>query len=188
MSQTQNQEPMAMTVCLRVHLEKPALALLNPEQTAVEFVQLLAEEGHYTCSLGVLGQMFEPREAVWWACVCARQSPPEVSSPEWNRGVESAERWVAEMSEDTRRAAGTIGADLGYGNAAGCVAMAAFYSGGSLAPPGAPPAEPAPEVCGKLAAGSVLASALSPNPADAPVRFRRFIDQGIELYRNRSNS
>jgi hypothetical protein len=185
MAESSTQEPLAKDVCQRVHLDKPARALLRDEQTAIEYVQLLTREGHFNAAVNVLAQMFTPREAVWWACVCARQSPPDPAAPEWNKALAAAERWVTEMNEESRRAAGEAAKEAELANAAGCAAMAAFYSGGSIAPPDAPVAEPAPEVCPQLAAGSILASALTPNPLEAPARYRRFIEQGLGLYRDR---
>ena len=58
----------------------------------------------------------------------------------------AAEAWVADPTEENRRAALPAAEAAGYGTAAGCAAASAFRSGGSLGPPNvaADPARRAP--------------------------------------------
>ena len=177
-------EPTAQEIAAAVHLEKPARALLRESQTAVEYIEVLAAEGHFADAGRVLARLLSPREAVWWACQCARQALPETPIPGWIEALDGAEKWVREMTDESRRATEPLAHEAGIATAAGCAAMAAFMSGGSIAAPDAPPVTPPPSVVSQFAAGSILVSALTPEPSEAPEKHRRFLKQGIELYRS----
>ena len=176
--------PPASELCAGIHLEKPARKLLREEQNAVEFIRELSAAEHFPDAVRVLAHLLPKREAIWWACQCARQSPVPDAPPESGAALEAAEKWVTELTEEARRNAGALGQEAGYSTAAGCAAMAAFASSGSFAPPDAPPVPAAPHLSAQFVAASIMVSSLSPNPVEAPDKYRLFIDQGLELYRN----
>jgi hypothetical protein len=59
--------------------------------------------------------------------------------------------------------------------------LAAFFSGGSLAPPDAPVVPPGEYLTAKAASGAVIFAAVSPQPEKAPEQFKTFIAQGVEV-------
>ena len=180
-------QPKAVDVCKNVPLERPIRKLLRNEMTALEFVELLAKEERYNEAVRVLAALLPMRESVWWACQCARQSPPAEPSPEVDAALQAAEKWVTEMSEDARLAVYRATLDLEPSSAANLAAMAAFSSSGNIAPPDAPrEVHVPPEVTAQYVAASVLVSALLPDPQEAPGRFRTFLKQGIELHHSLS--
>lgn len=176
--------PKAIEVCQYVQLEKPARKLAREDLSAIEFVGILAEHGHFSDAVRVVAHLLPPRESVWWACQCARQAAVPDPQPEWTAGVVAAERWVTELTEESRRAAGVAAYEAELNTAAGCAAMAAFGSGGSLTPPDAPLVPPGQYLTAQLVTGSITVSALSPDPREAPGKYRTFLDQGLELYRS----
>jgi hypothetical protein len=116
------------------------------------------------------------REAVWWACQCVRPASGAAAS-----AIQAAEAWVAEPSEARRRAAQPAAEAAGVGTPAGCAALAAFFSGGSLAPPdltAVPPADDLTETC---VAGALDLAAVQAEPEKAPERYRRFLTLGLEV-------
>ncbi len=124
------------------------------------------------------------RQAVWWACRCVRQGPltavsaaPDPASV----ALEAAEQWAADPSETNRRAAGAAGESAGAGTPAGCAAMAAFWSGGSLAPEGLPVVPPADDLTARGVTGAVMIAAVAIEPQHAPDRFRKFLDLGLAV-------
>jgi hypothetical protein len=179
--------PLASEVCRDVQLDKPAQKLLRDDHTAEEFISVLMEAGHFNDAARVLARMLPQREAVWWACQCARQAPLPDAPSAVEVALSAAERWVTEMSEESRRAAGVAGQEAEIGTAAGCAAMAASTTGGSLTPPDSHPLPPPPQVSSQYVVGSILISALSPHPAQAPEKYRTFLSQGLELYRATMN-
>ena len=176
--------PMAVAVCAQVHLEKASRKLLRDDLTAIAFIRLLADTGSFGDAVRVLAHLLPQRESVWWACQCARQTPLPDAPPELDAAVLAAEKWVAEMTEESRRAAGDAGKEAEISTAAGCAAYAAFSTGGSISPPDAQPVAPPPGLTAQYVAASILISALVPNPEAAPDKYRLFIAQGIEQYKS----
>ena len=176
-------ELMATDLCERIQIEKHSRAFLRDDLTALEFVHALADADQFKDAARILAFILPAREGIWWGIQCARQNLPEHAEPEFNAALAAAEKWVLEMSEEARYAAQVAAESAGLGTAAGCVAMAAFASGNSLAPPGQEAVPPEPALASELVAGSILASALPPNPAQASERYRTFLHQGIEMIR-----
>ncbi len=172
---------MASDLCERIQIEKRSRALLRDDLTGLQFVQALAEAGQFIDAVRILAFLLPGREGVWWGIQCARQNPPANAEPEFEAALAAAEKWVLEMSEEARYAAQGAAESAGLGTAAGCAAMAAFANGNSLAPPDQAAVPPQPALASELVAGSILASALPPDPAQAPERFQTFLQQGIEL-------
>lgn len=175
--------PMAIEICSHVQVEKPARKLLSDEQTALDYIAVLIEHGHFSDATRLVAHLLPAREAVWWACQCARQAAEPTPPPEWKTALEAAEKWVTELSEASRWDAQKAAHEAGLNTAAGCAAMAAFATG-SMSPPDAPQVPPAPHVTAEVVAGSILVSCLSPNPTEAPPKYRAFLQQGIELFRS----
>jgi hypothetical protein len=59
--------------------------------------------------------------------------------------------------------------------------MAAFWSGGSLAPPESPAVPPAANLTAKAVAGAVMLAAVVPDPVQAPEKYRHFFDLGVDI-------
>jgi hypothetical protein len=74
-----------------------------------------------------------------------------------------------------------LGEAAGFGTAAGCAGMAVFFSGDSLAPPGASPVPPGPYLAAKAVSGSITMSAYAGDPELAPANFRTFLEQGLNV-------
>ncbi len=118
---------------------------------------------------------------MWWACLCARQahgaSPPAPIGP----ALAAAEKWVSDPSEDHRRTAQAAATAAGMGAPAGCAAMAAFFSGGSLAPPNAPVVPPGEHLTAHAAAGAVMLAAVLTEPQKAVEKYRKFFALGLDV-------
>ena len=76
------------------------------------------------------------------ACVAAEALGPE-PSPEAAAALEAARAWVIDPKDEKRRATFPAAEAAEMGTPAGCTAAAAYFSGGSLAPPNLP-ASPRP--------------------------------------------
>jgi hypothetical protein len=171
----------AVEVCKCFQLGKGSRALLREELSPQEFAALLLEHGQYADALKLVAHALPVREAIWWACRCARQTLAEDASDAEQEAVAVAEKWVAEGDDATRRAALAAGDAAGAATAAGGAALAVFYSGDSLALPDAAPVYPADYSAARLAAGSVLSAANTLDPSKTAENFRTFITQGIAM-------
>jgi hypothetical protein len=105
-------------------------------RTGDAYVILLAERGKYPAAIRVQAWLLPPRQAVWWACLCVQELLPRALSEPEAAALDVARRWVAEPTDEHRRAAEKAAASLEHQGPAAWVANAAFWSGGSLTPPG----------------------------------------------------
>lgn len=121
------------------------------------------------------------REAVWWAWVCARRAAGENPRPKIKAALDATERWIAQPTDDNRRSAMGAAEKAELGTAAGCAGLAAFFSGGSLAPPDAPAVPPGEFLAAKAVSGAVIFAAVAKEPERAPEQFRSFVAQGVEV-------
>src|SRR5262249_46204494 len=121
------------------------------------------------------------RKAVWWACLCSRQvygtSPPPVIAG----ALQAAEKWVTGPSEEHRRAAFAAAEAAGFGTPAGCAAVAAFWSHGSLGPPHVATIPPGDYLTARGVAGAVMLAAVLTDPEKAADKNRRFMALGVDV-------
>jgi len=147
------------------------------------FLTALLDAGKFGDAARYLAFALPKREAVWWACKCARLAPlapgPGESNPQAIALV-AAEAWVADPTEENRRACGKAGEDA-VGTPAGCASLAAFWSGGSLAPKGLPDVPPAADLTPRGVAAAVMVSGVIASPEKAPERYRAFHNIALEI-------
>ncbi len=158
-----------------------AMALVSPDLHPLDFVALLMEKKFYPDAVRFIAHALPKREAVWWAWVCARRSAGEQPPPKIKGALDATERWVAQPTDDNRRLAMAAAEKAELGTAAGCAGLAAFFSGGSLAPPEAPPVPPGEFLAAKAVSGAVIFAAVAKEPERAPEKFRSFVAQGVEV-------
>src|SRR5262245_43444613 len=90
----------AAHACKGVELPDGATELLAKRPTVAQLAAQLAERGEFPAAVQVLAHALPAREAVWWACQCAKSAG---ASP----AIQAAERWVVAQTDETRRAAFT---------------------------------------------------------------------------------
>jgi hypothetical protein len=162
-------------------LGEEAMALLRPDLHPLDFVALLMEQALFGDAVRFIAHALPKREAVWWGWVCARRAAGENPQPKIKAALDATERWIAQPNDDNRRLAMAAAQKAELGTAAGCAGLAAFFSGGSLAPPDAPPVPPGEFLTAKAVSGAVIFAAVSKEPEKAPERFRSFVAQGVEV-------
>ena len=162
-------------------LGEEAMALLRPDLHPLEFVALLMEKALFPDAVRFVAHALPKREAVWWGWVCARRAAGENPPPKIKAALDATERWIAQPNEDNRRLAMAAAEKAELRTAAGCAGLAAFFSGGSLAPPDAPPVPPGEFLAAKAVAGAVIFAAVAKEPEKAPEKFRSFVAQGVEV-------
>jgi hypothetical protein len=162
-------------------LGEEAMALVSPDVHPLDFVALLMEKKLYPDAVRFVAHALPKREAVWWAWVCARRSAGEQPPSKIKAALDATERWVAQPTEENRRSAMAAAEKAELGTAAGCTGLAAFFSGGSLAPPEAPVVPPGEFLAAKAVSGAVIFAAVAKEPERAPERFRSFVAQGVEV-------
>jgi hypothetical protein len=162
-------------------LSEPAVALVGAEVQPSDYVSLLLEKKLYPDAVRFMAHALPKREAVWWAWVCARRASGSSPSPKIKAALEATEKWISQPSEENRRAAHAAAQTAEFSTPAGCAGLAAFFSGGSLAPPHAPPVPPGEHLTAKAVSGAVIFAAISSEPEKAPEKFQNYVTQGLEV-------
>jgi hypothetical protein len=171
----------ATEVCKHFQLDEEGKKLLRESMTPRQFLDALIEKQHYLDAIRFLAYALPKREAIWWACVCARSVAGGNPPPKIAAALQAAEKWVADPSEENRRSAQPASEGAELGTAAGCAAMAVFWSGGSLAPPGLPVVPPDETLTAHGAACSVMLAAVATEPGKAPEKHKKFVLLGIDV-------
>jgi hypothetical protein len=172
----------AAELCQQFELDGEARRHLREDQTPSDYFQRLVEHGLYPDAIRFAAHLLPKREAVWWACLCvwhvARGHPPDDQAA---GALHAAVRWVREPSEANRRAAAAPAASAGLNTAAGCAAMAAFWSGGSMSAPDLPLVPPPPYLTAKTVAAAVQLAPAQGDPRQLAEHYRQFLLWAIDV-------
>ena len=169
-------------ICALFPLSDEGRALLEPRTPAGEYIDRLCGAELYIDAVRFLAHALPAREAVWWACLTARDGL-DPALPAQQAAVEAAEAWVYHPDEEHRRVAMTAASGPANDSPARWAAMAAAWSGGSLAPPDAPVVPPGETLTPQAAAGAVLLAAVKSEPQRAAERYRASIVQAVDIAR-----
>jgi hypothetical protein len=146
-----------------------------------EALERLTAGGFLIEATRLVAHALPKREAVWWACMCAVHTAPS-DLPDTDRKCrEAAEDWVRQQAETTRRTAFDLAQASGFGTPEAWAAMAAFWSGGSMAPEGQPAVPPAPHLTGTAVAGSVALAAVRGDAVRRDARLHQFLESGRNI-------
>jgi hypothetical protein len=172
----------ATDICARVELSAEARAILLPNLSPQGYLGLLLDNEQYADAARFLAFALPIREGVWWSCVVARvnlvpEPPAGVIS-----ALKAAEAWVFSPEDDAiRRNCLACAEALNFDGAASYAALAAFWSGGSMAPEGLPEVVPDPSL-GSTGVGAAILLAVTSGPsAQMNDRFRDAIARGIDV-------
>lgn len=184
-------EPSAAEVAARFSLSDGSKSLIDAAMTASAFVDTLMGKAKFADAIRVLAHQLSARQAVWWGCLCVwNVSRPgdgaEPLTPLGEKAIGAAVRWVREPSEPSRRAAEAAGRAAAITTPAGCVAMAAFWSAGSMSPPGNPDVPCPPYLAHRVVGEGVIVAAGLGDPEKAIVRWPLFVQLGRDVLAGRN--
>jgi hypothetical protein len=168
-------------LCERAKLGEDAKALLKDEHTARQFLELLIGKELFLDAIRLLAHALPKRAAVGWGCLCVRHSLGTEDAAKISETHVAVERWVSNPAEENRRAAKAAADKEGLESPSAILALAAFFSGGSIAPANLQPVASPEHVTPQLVAGAVMASAVKSQPEKAPEKYRAFLQKGMAL-------
>jgi hypothetical protein len=145
-----------------------------------EFFMALRGAGRDADAVAFLGQALPRLEAVAWGARSVRdirEGLPTGSAEA--AALKAALLWVQDPSESRRRACFEAAMAADGASAEALAAMAAFYSGGSVAPPDNPPVPAPKDAAGRFASGAVLVAAAG--APDMAAALARALDAGEAL-------
>ena len=147
-----------------------------------EALDRLEEAGLLDEAARLAAHALPPREAVWWACTCSRHTAASGANPEAETALRAAaEEWVRRQTDELRRAAMTEAEKTGFNSPEAWAAVAAFWSGDSMAPLEAPKVPPQPHFPGLAAAGSVALAAVRGQPVRREARLKQFLASARDI-------
>jgi len=158
-----------------------AKALLQPRATAAEFLAALMAQGLIRDAVAIMAYALPKREAVWWACLASRTVVDAETPAPVVAALEAAEAWVYQPSEETRRATMDRAQATGFNHPGVWAAVAAFWSGGSMAPANLPAVPPAEHLTGQVVNSAINLSAVIHQPEHAEEKLRGFLRQAIDI-------
>lgn len=124
----------------------------------------------FTEAINQQARSLQPRACIEWSLACLRKLQPQVEPPE-QKALKAVEKWLADPSDANRRAAKAVSDETGLSTPAGCVALAVFFSEGSISPANQHEVPPPPDVTAKIAAGGILLAATK-DPANSTERLQ----------------
>ena len=151
-------------------------------RTPAEALPVLEKAGLLVEATRLVAHALPTREAVWWACMAARHTQASSAAPEGDAAaLAAAELWVRKPTEENRRAAMDRARDAGFASAEAWSAVAAFWSGDTMAPPQAPKVPPAPHHAGLAVASAVALAAVRAAPTRRDARLRTFLASARDI-------
>ncbi|HWB10432.1 MAG TPA: hypothetical protein VG826_14465 [Pirellulales bacterium] len=172
----------AAEICKKALLTDGGQKLLREDLTARQFLDLLWDKEQYVDAIHFMAQALPKRAAVWWGCLCLWLTiRPDEPPDEMKSALAGAVQWVQDPSEENRRAAGVAGQAAKMQTAAGCLAMAAFFSDMSLNPPDQPKVPPPPELTGQTVANAVMMAGFLGDKTQFQRRQRRFLSLALDV-------
>jgi hypothetical protein len=146
-----------------------------------KFLNDLLAAKNLTGAVQFLAFALPAREAVWWACQCSREELREPVPRPLQDAVEAAEAWVRQPTEEHRRAAMSRAQATDLQSPAAWAAVAAFWSGGSLAPENLPEIPAPAHLRGCAVAGAVMLAAVKSEPQRADQRRERYLASAVDI-------
>lgn len=164
----------------RAQIGEQAVDMVAADMTPDAVVAALEQHQLPLDAIRFLAQALPPRDRVRWAARCVRAASGDALAPGDAAALRVADAWVDDPTEEARRAAHAAAEAGEFSSAASWVAMAVFWSDGSMAPPQAPAVPADPAYAGQAAAGAVMLAAVVDPPEKAPERHQQFIAWGRE--------
>lgn len=167
-------------VCAYLEFADDVQPLAEKTKTPEAMIQELVAAEKYDDALRLRAFLLEKRLAVWWGVCCLREGLKRPLPPPQTAAVDAAAQWAAEPDESRRRAAEARAAAAGYAGPGGTLALAAFWSDGSLAPEGAAEVEPDERLTSRGVSVALLTAAYMDDPIEAPKLMEAFLERGQE--------
>lgn len=171
----------AATRAKALEFGEAARALARPEDKPRAWLAKLDAAGLHEDATRLLAAGLGKPDCVRWALGAARELAAKKATAEERAALEAAARWVEDPSDGNRRAAGAAAEAAKLTTSAGCTALAAFLSGGSLAPVGLVAVPPADHLTALTAAAAIQLAAQLDGPLAGPAHLKRFFAQGTKL-------
>lgn len=163
-------------------LTAEAAAVLAGCTETTEALGRLERAGFLAEAARLVAHALPAREAVWWACACSRHTASSSTSPEAEATICNAtEEWVRRQTDAQRRTAMKEAETSNFQSPEAWAAVAAFWSGDTMAPPDVPKVPPQAHFPGLAVAGAVALSAVRGSALNREARLRTFLASAKDI-------
>jgi hypothetical protein len=164
-----------------LELDAPTATALAELRDAATALEAMLAVGRMPEAVRLIAHALPKREAVWWACMCARAVPALESNSLDAEALTAAELWVRRPGDEARRACMEVAQKGGFRSAESWAAVGAFWSGGNMSAPGLPEVQPAEHLTGVAVVGAIMMAAMRHHPERAMSRFARFVASARDI-------
>lgn len=162
-------------------LDAKSKPMFDPEGRPDILIGNLADAQVWNDAVKLAARTLPPREAVWWACVCARKMASIVDSPAEMSALQSAETWVFKPNDENRKKAFELAQASDPCLAGGLSAFAATFSDSKLPLVDGSEAELDKTVFSAMVSGAVMMAAGDAEPDQMFQRFGKFLDSAENI-------
>jgi len=170
-------------LCADLRIGEDAEHLLESDPSPPEFQETLIARELFPDAIRFLAYRLPKPKAVAWAVRCVRKASEQLPAKE-AAALEAAERWLGDASDENRRAAQAAAEAAKFEGGASWIAMAVFWSGGSMAPPDQAAVPPPPGLTAEAISAALTIAAIGDEPKLAPDVNRAFLADGLEDVRD----
>lgn len=162
----------------KIKLKPEGEQLLTTNLSVRDYFELLVEKDCLADARRVLAHSLPKRRALWWGVLAAYDAFRPTTPALLDNVLKAVTRFVTAPTEDQRRACGEVAKRTPPSSIAGCLATAAFFSAGSVAPQGLPPVAPKPFITGRLVGVAVYLASVTRDPAQYKQYLREYLRWG----------
>lgn len=177
----ENNEESLSELSVYLQLNEKAVELAAHGLSQMEFVQKVYTAGLLSDALKACSYLLPKNVAVNWASCCVRESVKDLTQVEIE-ALAAAERWAEERTDEARRSCEELAGHLKEEGPAAFVALAAFWSEGSLAPDGYDLISPDQRLSCKAIAAALTMAAYRVDTSNAKSLIRDYLNRASELF------
>lgn len=175
-------EPLASSITESLELSDDATQALTENIAPADYLQQLIENELFNDAVTFLANALPKREAVWWACVCAKQKVNEDTPDTDIKAIELAEAWVYKPIQTVCDPTFPAAEATELKTAAGWAAIAAFWSGENISPSKEAVIPPTNDLTGKAVNGAIqLAATLNTEAKQINEQYLTFLTKGMDI-------
>ncbi len=172
----------ASSIAQGVALSDDALALLKSSRNVRGYLDELIGQGLSADALAVVARALPKRYVIAWACECMKSAlAADAAAADIDRaGLALAQQWLADPSEEHRRAAFEFAERDELSSPGAWIAASAGWSGGSLLPRGYDPIPPPDHLPAEAAVAALRLMAA--RNADYATVINGFVSRALQLF------
>jgi len=171
----------AAEILERYEPSEEASSLLVEGMSPIDYFDALRAKQLAEDAIAFLAYALPRREGLLWGLRCVTSITPEEPAEAIAAALAAAQAWIDEPSEEKRYEAFAAAEAATYDTPAGCLALAVFFSEGSLAPADCPAVPVGEWFCARTLAIAVHVGCLTLPQDQAPKTAAEFLDLGFGI-------